>query len=46
MAFLAPTDCERLGFRREGVFREFLFRDGEVGDMVLYGILRREWRGA
>ena len=35
---------ERLGFRREGVFREFLHRDGELHDMLLYGLLRREWR--
>ena len=34
---------ERLGFRREGVFREFLQRDGELYDMLLYGLLRREW---
>ena len=35
---------ERLGFRREGVYREFLQRDGERYDMLLYGILEREWR--
>jgi RimJ/RimL family protein N-acetyltransferase len=34
---------ERLGFRREGVFREFLLRDGQTHDMILYGLLRREW---
>lgn len=34
---------ERLGFRREGAFREFLHRDGGRYDMLLYGILRREW---
>jgi RimJ/RimL family protein N-acetyltransferase len=34
---------ERVGFRREGVFREFLERDGRRYDMFLYGILRREW---
>lgn len=34
---------EKLGFQREGVFREFLHRDGEVYDMLLYGLLRREW---
>ena len=36
---------EKLGFQREGTFREFLQRDGQVFDMYLYGILRREWRG-
>jgi RimJ/RimL family protein N-acetyltransferase len=34
---------EKLGFRREGVFREFLERDGERHDMLLYGLLRPEW---
>jgi RimJ/RimL family protein N-acetyltransferase len=35
---------EKLGFRREGVFRDFLERDGERHDMLLYGLLRPEWR--
>jgi RimJ/RimL family protein N-acetyltransferase len=35
---------ERLGFRREGVYREFMQRDGERFDMYLYGLLRREWQ--
>ena len=35
---------EKLGFRREGVYREFLQRDGERHDMLLYGLLEREWR--
>ncbi len=34
---------ERLGFRHEGAFREFLHRDGQRYDMLLYGILRREF---
>jgi RimJ/RimL family protein N-acetyltransferase len=37
---------EGAGFRREGVYREFLRRDGEVYDMYLYGLLRREWEAA
>jgi len=37
---------EKLGFQREGVFREFLQRDGKRYDMLLYGLLRREWKGA
>ena len=37
---------EKCGFQREGTYREFLFRDGEVHDMYLYGILRREWEQA
>jgi RimJ/RimL family protein N-acetyltransferase len=35
---------EKLGFRREGVYREFLQRDGERYHMLLYGLLDREWR--
>lgn len=35
--------CERAGFRREGVFREFLMRDGRRYDMYLYGLLRPDW---
>ena len=34
---------EKLGFQREGIFREFLQRDGQRHDMLLYGLLRREW---
>jgi len=34
---------EKLGFRREGVFREFLQRDGRRHDVLLYGLLRPEW---
>ena len=34
---------EKLGFQREGVFRERLQRDGQRHDMLLYGLLRPEW---
>ncbi len=34
---------EKLGFQREGVYREFLERDGQRFDMYLYGVLRPEW---
>ncbi len=34
---------EKLGFQREGAYREHLQRDGQRYDMLLYGILRREW---
>lgn len=37
---------EKLGFVREGVQREFVHRDGERHDMILYGLLRREWEGS
>lgn len=36
---------EKLGFQREGTYREFLHRDGQRHDMFLYGLLRREWEG-
>lgn len=34
---------EKLGFQREGVYREYLQRDGRRYDMYLYGLLRSEW---
>lgn len=34
---------EKLGFVKEGTYREFLERDGKRYDMMLYGLLRREW---
>ncbi|MCI0393914.1 MAG: GNAT family N-acetyltransferase [Chloroflexi bacterium] len=36
---------EKLGFTREGVYREHLLRDGRRYDMLLYGLLHREWAG-
>lgn len=36
---------EKLGFVREGAYREFVERDGERHDLFLYGLLRSEWRG-
>ncbi len=36
---------ERLGFVREGVYREHVHRDGQRYDMILYGLLRHEWDG-
>ncbi len=35
---------EKLGFVQEGVFREFLERDGQRHDMLLFGLLRPEWQ--
>jgi RimJ/RimL family protein N-acetyltransferase len=35
---------EKLGFTREGVYREFVERDGKRHDLILYGLLRPEWR--
>jgi RimJ/RimL family protein N-acetyltransferase len=34
---------EKTGFKREGVYREFINRDGRRFDMYLYGLLRTEW---
>ncbi len=34
---------ESLGYKREGIYREFIHRDGRRYDMYLYGILREEW---
>lgn len=39
----AITLYESLGFRREGIYREHIERDGRRHDMILLGILRREW---
>lgn len=35
---------EKLGFTREGTFREALKRDGQFFDMYLYGMLVNEWQ--
>jgi len=35
---------EKLGFVREGAYREFVDRDGARHDLLLYGLLRHEWR--
>lgn len=34
---------EKAGFRRDGVRREALYRDGKFHDIYLMGILREEW---
>lgn len=34
---------EKLGFKKEGIYREAVFRDGIRSDLYLYGLLRREW---
>ncbi len=35
---------EKMNFKREGTFRQFMERDGERHDMHLYGLLRSEWQ--
>lgn len=37
--------AEKLGFKREGVFRNHVQRDGLRFNMLLYGLLRPEWEG-
>lgn len=34
---------EKSGFKKEGVFREFVLRDNKRYDLFLYGLLKREW---
>lgn len=34
---------EKMGFKKEGTYREFIHRDGKRYDMYLYGLLNREW---
>ncbi|MDX1357265.1 MAG: GNAT family protein [Clostridia bacterium] len=36
---------EKLGFKREGAYRELVLRDGVRSDLYLYGLLKREWKG-
>ena len=37
---------KRLGFKQEGVYREHILRDGKRFDMILFGLLAREWLAA
>jgi RimJ/RimL family protein N-acetyltransferase len=43
---IAQKVLEKLGFQREGVLRRASFRDGCWCDIVVYGILREEWKAA
>jgi RimJ/RimL family protein N-acetyltransferase len=36
---------ERLGFRQEGYLRERYFKDGEIQDSVIFGLLRKDFSG-
>ncbi len=40
----AMRSYEKVGFQREAVKRQALFRDGHYQDFVVMGILRREWQ--
>ena len=35
--------ADRLGFRREGLMRDWAFVDGEARDVLLYALLRPDW---
>lgn len=37
---------EKLGFKREGVLRQCVFKQGKFEDEYLYGLLREGWEGA
>lgn len=37
--------AEKLGFTREGVEREAVFRDGKPEDIIVYGLLKRDFEG-
>ncbi|WP_010529211.1 GNAT family N-acetyltransferase [Lentibacillus jeotgali] len=39
----AIAPYEKCGFKHEGGHREYLARDGKSEDMLIFGILRREW---
>lgn len=34
---------EKCGFKKEGIFREFVLRDGNRYNLLLYGLLKKEW---
>jgi diamine N-acetyltransferase len=39
----AIRSYEKVGFRREGVLRDHVFREGRYGNVITMGILRQEW---
>jgi [ribosomal protein S5]-alanine N-acetyltransferase len=47
-AFNIPSIAlfEKLGFKREGVIRQCVYKKGKFEDEYLYGLLREEWEGA
>ena len=36
---------ERFGFKKEGVQRQHIIRDGKLYDFAIYGLLASEWKG-
>lgn len=41
----AELMCRRMGFRREGVLRQDVFKNGQYWDVYLIGLLKEEWKG-
>ncbi|ABR31666.1 acetyltransferase [Thermosipho melanesiensis] len=39
----AIRSYEKVGFKKEGVLREEIYRDGKYWDVIVMGILKREW---
>jgi RimJ/RimL family protein N-acetyltransferase len=37
---------EKVGFKKEGAFREAFFLEGKYYDQLLMGILREEWENS
>ena len=35
--------CERVGFKREGIMRQAVYKNGEFHDVVMYGCLRSDY---
>jgi RimJ/RimL family protein N-acetyltransferase len=35
---------EKIGFKKEGIIRKYVFVSGEWRDALLYSILREEWK--
>ena len=35
--------CERVGFKREGVMRKAIYKNGEFHDVIMYGCLRSDY---
>jgi len=36
---------EKIGFQKEGRLRQAIFKNGQYHDLMLFGILREEWKG-
>lgn len=36
--------CRKVGFKEEGLLRQYTFKDGEYRDTVIMSVLREEWK--